>query len=49
MTFLVLKGKWDRKSFTGVEIAGKVLGVVGCGRIGQVVASSAATMGMQVT
>jgi phosphoglycerate dehydrogenase-like enzyme len=31
-----------------VEIAGKVLGVVGCGRIGQVVASSAATMGMEV-
>eukprot|EP01036_Dinobryon_divergens_P029703 gene29703-38834_t len=40
-------GKWDRKSFTGVEITGKVLGVVGCGRIGQVVASSATTMGMQ--
>jgi len=44
----VKQGKWDRKSFTGVEIAGKVLGVVGCGRIGQVVASSAATMGMEV-
>jgi predicted alternative tryptophan synthase beta-subunit len=31
-----------------VEITGKVLGVVGCGRIGQVVAASAANMGMQV-
>lgn len=44
----VKQGKWDRKSFTGVEITGKVLGVVGCGRIGQVVAASAANMGMQV-
>ena len=41
-------GKWDRKSFMGVEINGKVLGIVGCGRIGQVVAGTATTMGMQV-
>lgn len=26
----------SRKSFTGVELHGKTLGVVGCGRIGQV-------------
>lgn len=44
----VKAGKWDRKSFTGIEMAGKVLGIVGCGRIGQVVASCANTMGMQV-
>lgn len=30
------QGKWDRKSFTGVEIAEKTLGIIGCGRIGQV-------------
>lgn len=44
----VKEGKWDRKSFTGVEMMGKTLGVVGCGRIGQVVAGSAAAMGMEV-
>ena len=27
-------GKWDRKSFTGTQLAGKTLGVVGLGRIG---------------
>jgi D-3-phosphoglycerate dehydrogenase len=44
----VKAGKWDRKSYMGVEIAGKTLGIIGCGRIGQVVASSAKTMDMQV-
>jgi len=41
-------GKWDRKSFNGVELSGKTLGVVGCGRIGQVVANCARTLGMTV-
>lgn len=41
-------GKWDRKTFMGVEMSGKTLGVIGCGRIGQVVASCASTMGMNV-
>ena len=27
-------GKWDRKSFAGVELQGKRIGVVGLGRIG---------------
>lgn len=44
----VKEGKWDRKSFTGVELFGKTLGIVGCGRIGQVVASCAKAMGMRV-
>src|SRR5918911_4934490 len=33
--------KWERKSFIGVELQGKALGVVGVGRIGRVVASRA--------
>ena len=32
-------GKWDRKSFAGVELHGKRLGVVGLGRIGREVAA----------
>ena len=44
----VKEGKWDRKNFTGVELSGKTLGIVGCGRIGQVVAGCAQTMGMKV-
>ncbi len=31
-------GQWRRSSFTGVELAGKTIGVVGLGKIGQLVA-----------
>ncbi len=31
-------GKWEKSRFMGVEITGKVLGVIGCGNIGSVVA-----------
>lgn len=41
-------GAWDRKSFTGVEINGKVLGIVGMGRIGTEVAKRMLAMGMEV-
>jgi D-3-phosphoglycerate dehydrogenase len=41
-------GAWDRKSFTGVEINGKVLGIVGMGRIGSEVAKRMMGMGMSV-
>ncbi len=44
-----LKGKkWDRKMFMGVEVRGKVLGVVGLGRIGAEVAKRAQGMEMNV-
>ncbi len=32
------EGQWDRKSFSGTQLAGKTIGVVGLGRIGQAVA-----------
>jgi len=32
------QGKWDRKSFTGTELYGKILGVIGLGKIGGAVA-----------
>jgi D-3-phosphoglycerate dehydrogenase / 2-oxoglutarate reductase len=41
-------GEWDRKSFTGTELYGKTLGLVGAGRIGGEVARRARTFGMRV-
>ncbi len=41
-------GKWERKEFTGSQIAGKTLGVVGMGRVGRLVAKRAAAMEMKV-
>ena len=41
-------GAWDRKKFTGVEINGKTLGIVGMGRIGTEVAKRMLAMGMNV-
>lgn len=41
-------GKWDRKSFTGVELRGKTLGIVGFGRIGRQVAKRANAFDMNV-
>lgn len=41
-------GKWDRKSFGGVELRGKTLGVVGFGRIGRAVAKRALAFEMTV-
>ncbi len=42
------EGKWDRKSFMGTELAGKTLGVIGLGRIGQEVARRATAFAMRV-
>ncbi|QHW30220.1 phosphoglycerate dehydrogenase [Paenibacillus rhizovicinus] len=41
-------GEWDRKSFLGVELRGKVLGVMGMGRIGSEVAKRAKAFGMEI-
>jgi D-3-phosphoglycerate dehydrogenase len=41
-------GQWDRKSFSGLELFRKTLGVVGLGRIGTEVAKRAQTFGMRV-
>jgi D-3-phosphoglycerate dehydrogenase len=41
-------GVWDKKSFKGVEVLNKTLGVVGLGKIGRRVASYALGMGMNV-
>jgi D-3-phosphoglycerate dehydrogenase len=41
-------GKWERKRFTGVQLAGKTLGVVGLGRVGREVARRGRGFGMRV-
>lgn len=41
-------GKWDRKSFMGTQLADKVLGIIGMGRIGREVATRAIAFGMRV-
>ncbi|HUQ71462.1 MAG TPA: phosphoglycerate dehydrogenase [Planctomycetaceae bacterium] len=41
-------GKWDRKSYTGTQLAGKTLAVIGLGRIGLSVARRAIGLEMKV-
>src|SRR5579859_2552240 len=42
------QGRWERSSYGGIELAGKTLGVLGFGRIGQQVARRALGLGMRV-
>ncbi|MCU0666594.1 MAG: phosphoglycerate dehydrogenase [Candidatus Omnitrophica bacterium] len=44
----VKKGEWKRSKFIGAELYGKVLGVVGFGRIGSAVAKRCLSFGMKV-
>ncbi|MGE3175469.1 MAG: phosphoglycerate dehydrogenase [Planctomycetota bacterium] len=44
----VRAGKWEKSKFTGVELTGKQLGVLGLGRIGRVVAERARGLGMLI-
>lgn len=41
-------GKWERSKFTGVEVYGKTLGILGLGKIGSHVANYAIAFGMKV-
>lgn len=41
-------GKWERSKFSGVEVYEKTLGIIGFGRIGQLVAHRAKGFGMKV-
>jgi D-3-phosphoglycerate dehydrogenase len=40
--------KWDKKTFSGTELYGKTLGIIGGGRIGLAVAERALAFGMKV-
>ena len=41
-------GKWEKSRFMGVELYGKVLGIIGCGNIGSIVADRAQGLKMKV-
>ena len=41
-------GEWNKKSYKGVELKGKTLGIVGFGKIGQITANMALSLGMSV-
>jgi len=41
-------GRWERSKFSGVEVMDKTLGILGFGRIGQLVAARAQGFGMHV-
>ena len=41
-------GKWERSKFQGIEVFEKVLGIIGLGRIGTLVATRAHGLGMKI-
>jgi len=44
----LIEGRWDRKKFMGTQLAGKTLGIIGLGRIGQAVATRARALEMRI-
>lgn len=44
----LVEGRWDRKAYMGTQLAGKILGIVGMGRIGREVAARAQAFDMHV-
>lgn len=42
------EGRWDRKKFKGIEVKGKTLGIIGLGKVGQIVAKAANGLSMDV-
>ena len=44
----LIAGRWERSRWEGVELHGKVLGVVGLGRVGTLVAQRALAFGMRL-
>jgi D-3-phosphoglycerate dehydrogenase len=44
----VRRGEWTRSAFTGVELRGRTLGIVGLGKIGMAIAERARAMEMEV-
>jgi D-3-phosphoglycerate dehydrogenase / 2-oxoglutarate reductase len=47
-TSLIKAGRWDKSRLLGVELHGKVLGIIGLGKVGKEVAQRAKSLGMRV-
>ncbi|MEM4137746.1 MAG: NAD(P)-dependent oxidoreductase [Candidatus Anstonellaceae archaeon] len=45
---LVVEKKWEKENSLGLELRGKTLGIIGMGRIGQLVAKKAFCLGMNI-
>src|SRR5215470_16069899 len=45
---LMHNGKWEKKSLQGTELRGKILGIVGLGKVGLEVAKRARAFGMEI-
>ncbi len=44
----LIEGRWERSKWEGIELSDKVLGVIGLGRIGKLVAQRASAFGMRL-
>jgi D-3-phosphoglycerate dehydrogenase len=42
------QGKWEKKRLTGFELRGKTMGIIGLGRIGELVAEKTKALGMKL-
>ncbi|MEG1524119.1 MAG: D-2-hydroxyacid dehydrogenase [Clostridia bacterium] len=42
------EGQWEKKAYKGIELAGKTVGIVGYGRIGQALGKRCQALGMKV-
>lgn len=42
------QGKWKRSAYTGIELSGKTVGIVGLGKIGQLVSHRLAAFGVEL-
>jgi len=43
----VVAGEWDRNKYPGIMLRGRILGIIGCGRIGQWMSRYATAFGMR--
>lgn len=46
--YTMRNGQWNKKQYKGSEIAGKILGIIGMGRIGKALAGKAEVLGMKI-
>ena len=42
------QGEWNKNRLSGIELSGKILGIIGMGRIGQALAKKADALGMKI-